>query len=155
MRAEFINPFLSAAVNVFGTMLNTTLARGPLALKQNGAPMHDVSGLIGMSGKCRGMVMVSVGRETALNAAGIMLGARPDEVDGDVMDAVGELTNMIAGAAKTQLEEYKLSMGLPTVICGKVETIRFPPEATPIVIPFESALGPVCLEVGLVETSGA
>lgn len=155
MRAEFINPFLSAAVNVFGTMLNTTLTRGPLSIKQDGAPIHEVNGLIGLSGRCRGMVMVSVGRETALNAAGVMLGARPNDLDGDVMDAVGELTNMIAGAAKTQLEEYKLNIGLPTVICGKVQTIKFPPEAPPIVIPFESALGPVCIEVSLVETPGA
>ena len=38
--------------------------------------MHEVSGLIGVSGICRGMVAVSVGRETAIKAAEIMLGVR-------------------------------------------------------------------------------
>ena len=154
MRVEFINPFVSATQNVFAMMLGCTLTRGPLSLKQDHTPLHEVSGLIGLSGKCRGMVMVCVGHETALNAAEIMLGVRPEYLNGDVMDAIGEITNMIAGAAKTQLEGYQLSIGLPTVICGKVQSIKFPPEAPPIVIPFESSLGPVCVEVGLVELPG-
>jgi chemotaxis protein CheX len=151
MRVEFINPFLTATQNVFSTMLGCTLARGPLQLKHD-APVHEVSGMIGLSGRCRGMVMVSMGRDTALAAAGALLGTRPADLNGDVLDAVGELTNMIAGAAKSQLEEYRLSIGLPTVICGMVHSIKFPPGATPIVIPFDCSLGPVSVEVGLVES---
>ena len=41
--------------------------------------------------------MVSVGRGTAISAAEAMLGARPEELNRDVVDAIGELTNMIAG----------------------------------------------------------
>ncbi len=152
MRAELINPFLTATHDVFSTMLGCTLTRGPLGLKQDRAPVHEVSGMIGLSGQYRGMVLVSVGRETALNAAGILLGERPTELGEDVLDAVGELTNMIVGAAKTQLEEYRLSIGLPSVICGQVQSIKFPPEASPIVIPFDSEIGPICLEVGLVDS---
>lgn len=152
MRVEFINPFLAATHQVFSTMLGCSLTRGPLQLKQGDAPMYEVSGLIGLSGRCRGMVLVSMDCHAALSAAGIMLGSRPESLDGDVMDAVGELTNMIAGAAKTQLEEYRLNIGLPTTICGKSHSVRFPPESTPIAIPFSSALGAVCVEVGLVES---
>lgn len=153
MRVELINPFLSAAQNVFSSMLNCTLTRGPLSLKNDSSPMYEVSGLIGLSGKCRGMVMVSMGSETAMGAAGAMLGARPVDLDGEVLDAIGEITNMIAGAAKTQLEKYQLSIGLPTVVCGKVQAIRFPQDSSPIVIPFDSMLGPICIEVGLIEAS--
>ena len=71
------------------------------------------------------------------------------------MDAIGELTNMIAGAAKTQLEPYQLTIGLPTMICGKAKTIMFPSDASPIVIPFESPIGPVSVQVGLVEMPAA
>jgi len=151
MRVEFINPFISATLDVFKTMLGCTLVRGPLSLKREHTPAHEVSGLIGLSGKCRGMIVVSLGRETAIRAAEIMLGARPDEVDRDVMDAIGELTNMIAGAAKTQLEEYRLTIGLPTVICGKNQVITFPSETQPLAIPFDSEIGPVSVQVGLVE----
>jgi chemotaxis protein CheX len=151
VRVEFINPFVTATQNVFHMMLGQTLRRGPLSLKHEHSPMYDVSGLIGLSGKCRGMIVVSLSRGTAMSAAEIMLGNRPEEINGDVMDAIGELTNMIAGAAKTQLEEYRLTIGLPTVICGKGQAVAFPSQASPMVIPFDSDLGPVCIQVGIVE----
>ncbi len=75
MRAEFINPFVSATQNVFQTMLATKLTRGALSLKQNSAPLHEVCGLIGLAGKYHGMVVLSFGRETALLLAGKMLAA--------------------------------------------------------------------------------
>lgn len=155
MRVEFINPFISATLDVFHTMVGCELTRGPLSLKSEHTPVHDISGLIGLSGKCRGMVVLSVSRGTAISAAEVLLGQRPPELNRDVMDAIGELTNMIAGAAKTQLEEYRLTIGLPTVICGRGQTINFPSAAAPIVIPFDSDLGSVCVQVGLVEVSTA
>ncbi len=153
MKVEFINPFVSATLDVFRVMLSCELSREPLIVKREHTPMHEVSGLIGLSGTCRGMVVVSVGRETAIRAAEIMLSSRPDGLNADVMDAIGEITNMIAGAAKAQLEQYSLSVGLPTVITGKCQTITFPSGAYPIGIPFESEIGPVCVQVGLVEVS--
>lgn len=149
MRAEFINPFVSATLNVFETMLGTKLTRGELSLKKSHAPMHEVCGLIGLAGKCHGMVVVGFGRETALQLAGILLGTKVHELNSDVVDAVGELTNMIAGAAKTQLGEFQLSIGLPTVICGKTNTINFPSGSPPLIIPFDGDMGPVCVEVGM------
>jgi chemotaxis protein CheX len=149
MRAEFINPFLAAAQDVFRTMLSCELSRGPLALKRTHCPEYEVNGLIGLSGKCQGMVVVGLGRETALKATERLVGACPAEIDADVLDAVGEITNMIAGAAKAKLEAYELSVGLPTVICGKHHVIAFPSKCTPVVLPFSSALGPICLDVGL------
>ena len=151
MRAEFINPFVVATQNVFTTMLGSALTRGPLSLSRSHAPVLEISGLIGLCGKYQGMVVVSVGRATAIRAAEIMLGSRPEDLGDEVMDAIGELTNMIAGAAKTQLAEFNLNISLPTVICGKSHTITFPSGSAPIVIPFDSDIGPVCVEVGLVE----
>lgn len=153
IRVEFINPFISAANDVFQRMLGCSLARGPLSLKDEHTPIHEVSGLIGLSGKCRGMVVLSIGRATALGATEVMLGSRPLDLNSDVIDAVGELTNMIAGTAKTRLEEYQLTISLPTVICGRGQVISFPSQCTPMVIPFDSDLGPVCVQVGLVEAS--
>ncbi len=153
MRAEFINPFVSATLNVFETMLGTKLTRGEVSLKNSHAPMHEVCGLIGLAGKCHGMVVVGFGRATALQLAGILLGTKVHELNSDVVDAVGELTNMIAGAAKTQLGEYQLSIGLPTVICGKTNTINFPSGSPQVIIPFDSDMGPVCVEVGMTDAA--
>ena len=149
VQVELINPFLSATRDVFRTMLSCELSRGELGRKQGHTPQYEVSGLIGLSGKCQGMVVLSLGRATAIQAAGIMLGETPTEINADVVDAVGELTNMVAGAAKAQLAQYDLSVSLPSVICGKHHSIGFPSGSTPIVLPFHSELGPVSVEVGL------
>ena len=151
MRAEFINPFLVATHDVFRVMLNCELTRGELGLKRNRSPEYEVSGLIGLSGRCQGMVVVSLGRSTALQAAEAMLGERCDDLNRDVADAVGELANMIAGAAKTLLEEYELLIGLPTVVCGRNHIVSFPSNSVPVFLPFESKMGPVSVEVGIVE----
>lgn len=151
MRVEFVNPFLAAACDVFRTVLDCELKRGPLGLKKHNTPKYEVNGLIGLTGKCQGMVVVGLGRHTALQAAEIMLGERPADLNSDVMDAVGEITNMIAGSAKARLEEYTLSVGLPSVICGRHHIVPFPQKSTPFALPFGSRLGPVCIDVGLVE----
>ena len=151
MKVEYINPFLSAAVSVFNTMLGATLSRGEPFLKNGSQPNHEVSGMIGLSGKAKGMVVLSMSREAALGAAGTLLGEEQKEINADVADAVGELTNMVAGAAKAQLDHLNMSVGLPTVITGKAHCIEFPRNTTPICIPFESKWGPVAVEVGILE----
>lgn len=155
MRVELINPFVISAQDVFRTMLACSITRGPLSLNAAHTSMYAVSGLIGISGSCRGMVVVSLDEVTALRAAEALLGTRPDSLDDDVLDAIGELTNMIAGGAKTRLEEYELAIGLPTVICGNGQRIAFPSGTAPIVIPFDSEFGPFSIQVGFAEVPTA
>ncbi len=151
MKVEYINPFLAATVNVFNTMLRCQLTRGQPFLKGGVQPDYDVSGVIGLSGSAKGTVVLSLCREAALMAAAAMLGERPEAVNADVRDAVGELTNMIAGSAKAKLEHLALSVSLPSVITGKGHCIDFPKNVTPICIPFDSAWGAITVEVGLLE----
>jgi chemotaxis protein CheX len=151
MKVEYINPFLTAAISVFNTMLGTTLTRGEPFLKNGTQPNHEISGIIGLSGKAKGMVVLSLSREAALSVAGIMLDSQPQEINSDVADAVGELTNMIAGAAKAKLDHLEMNLSLPTVITGKTHCIDFPKRTMPICIPFDCKWGPVTVEVGIVE----
>jgi chemotaxis protein CheX len=86
-----------------------------------------------------------------LSATEALLGERPSEINGEVADAVGELTNIVAGNAKAKLEYLNLSVSLPTVVAGKWHTIEFPKSVLPICIPFDCKWGPVAMMVGLVE----
>lgn len=151
MKAEYINPFVSAAVDVFSTMLECELTRGKLALNNNFQPSHDISGIIGLSGKASGTVIVSVDRNVALSATEKMLGVRPADVNSDVIDAIGEVTNMIAGRAKAGLAQLAMNLALPTVITGSNHTIRFGSNANTICIPYTCMWGSLSVEVGLVE----
>lgn len=151
MKAEHINPFVSAAADVFATMLDCKLTRGKISLNANFQPEHDVSGVIGLSGGAVGTVVVSLSRNVAVTATEVLLGTRPETIDADVIDAVGELANMIAGRAKAELEPLALSLALPTVITGTEHTVSFGSAAQAICIPFSCAWGDLSVEVGLAE----
>lgn len=155
MKVEYINPFITAASQAFETMLGREIRRGALLLKEDTNVRHEISGVIGLSGNAVGTVVLSFSESVALNAAGTMLMCEMTEINGDVIDAVGELTNMVAGAAKAQLEHLQLSISLPNVITGRGHEVRFPSNVTPIVIPFESDWGPLTLEVGLSDVRAA
>ena len=151
MKAEYINPFLVSTVAAFDTMLKWPLKRGTPFIKNGSQPSHEVSGIIGLSGKAQGTVVVGLGREAAIKVAEVMLQERPPEINGDVVDAVGEMANIIAGRAKSQLEELEMNVSLPSVITGKSHCIQFPTKVIPICIPFDSEWGPITVEVGLSE----
>ena len=151
MKVEYINPFVASTRSVFATMLGCEITRGAPFSKEDHHPQHEISGVIGLSGKARGTVVLSLERNVALAATEALLGERPEDVNADVVDAVGELTNMIAGGAKAKLEQLELTVSLPSVITGKSHTVDFPSQAVRIGIPFESQWGTLLVEVGLVE----
>lgn len=150
MKVEYINPFIVSINNVFNTMLHCELTRGDIFLKDGHQTEHLVSGVIGLSGKANGVVVLSLCRKAALEASGTLLTERPAEVNAEVVDAVGELTNMLAGGAQAQLEHLEMRMGLPSVLTGRSSTVDFPKGSTPICIPLKCQWGDVAVEVGLV-----
>ncbi len=153
MKVEYINPFITSTRAAFSTMLGIEVTRGDVAIKQGCQPCHEISGIIGLSGKAVGVVVLSVDRDVALSITEKMLGDRPSGIDAYVKDAIGEMTNIVAGGAKAHLDQYELSVSLPTVVVGRSHCIEFPSGVPPISIPFVSQWGPVVIEVGLVEES--
>lgn len=149
MRAEYINPFIQSVCNTFSTTVDCQVQRGAPRLQLPGEDLFDISGVIGLSGNAVGSVVLSLSKEVALQATSAMLMMETTEINADVIDAIGELTNMVAGSAKAKLEELQLSISLPTVVTGKGHVLSFPREVTPICIPFDSAWGPLKLEVCL------
>jgi len=149
VEVDFINPVISSLEEIFDTMLSCPLQRVGLALKENNTCLHPISGIIGISGKTAiGTVVLSLSTPVALKAASTMLMTEILEPNEDVMDAVGELTNMVSGSTKAKLSRYNLSMGLPSVFHGNNCRIHFPTSSHPIAIPFQSPWGALALEVG-------
>ena len=145
---EFINPFVSAVSKTFETMVNLKVTRSAPELKKNQRTLYPISGIIGLSGNVVGTVILTMSESFALKAASVLLMDDQDTINADVLDAIGELTNMVAGNAKAQLEEYKLSLSLPNVIYGVGTEVHFPEHSQPITIPFDSEIGPFAIEVG-------
>ena len=151
MKAEYINPFILATKSVFDTMLQCPLKRGQPYMKQGRQPEHDISGIIGYSGRAKGSVVISLSREVAINATRVMREEDVTDFDENVIDTVGELANIIAGAAKKHLEKLDLRITLPTIVTGKSHCVEFPAGVTPMCIPFECPWGEILVEYALVE----
>ncbi len=66
----------------------------------------------------------------------------------EVLDAVGELVNIIAGGAKAKLEQHKLELSLPNVVTGLSYDIHFPSQVKPLLIGFSCDWGEVVVEIG-------
>ena len=145
---DYINPVIAGLEDAFGTMLNCKIERVGLGLMENNQALHPVSGIIGISGKGVGTIVLSMSESVAIKAASTMLMMELSEVDDDVMDAVGEITNMVCGGAKAKLEQFHLSMSLPNVLCGTNCRLHFPQNSHPISIPFKCAWGPLALQIG-------
>jgi chemotaxis protein CheX len=94
--------------------------------KSPAAAGDGVLAFIGLAGLWVGMGSVSVSGALACRISSRFLTADYRSVDDDVLDSMGELTNMIIGNVKTRLEEVLGPMGLtiPTVIYGRNFTSR-------------------------------
>lgn len=153
MDVRYINPFLSGAVEVLGTMAMVQLTPGKPFLKKAQEAMGDVSGIVGMSGGASGSLSVTFTFPVLQAVMRNMLGEEVETVNADVKDAVGELTNMISGSARKYLQEegLTLSAGVPTVVAGKDHSITHAISGPVLVIPFECPHGKVIIEVAMIE----
>ena len=116
---EYIN---RSAAEVFSTMLGVELPAGEASIESGTPESNDgVVSLIGMAGAWVGTGSLSCSPTLACRICSLMLMAEFPAVNEDVLDAVAELTNMIIGGVKNDLERQVGTLGLsiPTVVFGK------------------------------------
>jgi len=155
MKAELINPFLSSTLNVLTTMCKVKPIAGTPRLKQGSSTWGAVTGIIGMaSDKLSGNMVISFDEPSILALVSNMLSEKFVELNPEIVDAVGELTNMISGGAKNQLSElgYNFSMATPIMITGQGVSITQLSKAPVIQIPFEMPEGKFVIEANLAES---
>ena len=139
MKSEHINPFLEATVNVISTMAMIQPKAGKPYLKKDKKASGDISGVIGLTGAKSGAIVLSFSAGAACKIIGSMLGEEFAEINPEISDAVGELTNMISGDARRRLAEMGLNFeaGIPTIISGKGHEIESITKGPVIAIPFD------------------
>jgi len=149
MDVRFINPFLTGTMNVLRTMASVEPRPGKPYLKKDSLATGDVSGIIGLTGSVTGSMALSFSEKSILKIVSNMLGEELTEVNGDITDAVGEITNMVSGASRKELEAVGLtiSAAIPTVISGKGHSIKHVLGGPSLIIPFETDHGPFVVDV--------
>lgn len=118
---KYIQPFIDTSVKVFRDFLNTKIeAKTPHFITRTDNKEWSISGIIGLTGEASGAVVLSMKTELALYLTKMLTGEETNEINGDVIDAVGEIVNIISGNVKKELEEmYRLVISLPTIIQGE------------------------------------
>ena len=136
---QYIQPFIKVCKSVFKDFLNLDLeAKMPHFLDKDSTSEWDISGVIGLTGEARGAVVISMNDELAMKLTANLTGKVNKVLYDEVVDAVGELINIIAGNVKQELEDaFRLIISLPTIVKGKEHSINWPTtQARVICIPF-------------------
>jgi len=156
MDVRFINPFLNGTVQVLKTMAFVEPKAGKPFLKKDSLARGDISGIIGLTGAARGSLALSFSESCILKIVSNMLGEEIKTLNGDIKDAVGEITNMVSGAARKELETlgFNITAAIPTVVSGKDHSISHVLGGPSIIIPFEIPQGPFVVDICIGGVSG-
>ena len=151
MDVKLINPFINATLNVIETMAFINPVAGTPYFKKDDVAQGDVSGVVGLTGETNGAVSVTFNELCILKIVSNMFGEEMKEINNEIADAVGELTNMISGQARKELEEIGKTFGatIPSVITGKNHKIESMTKGPKIGIPFKTDFGSFTIEVSL------
>lgn len=152
MTAEYVNPFINSTVTVINTMCSVTPVAGTPREKQGKGAWGIVTGLIGLAGsETKGNMMLSFDEPCVLDLVSKMLMEEHKSLTQDVLDAVGELTNIITGGTKKELAELGLviDMATPIVFSGQGISIQQISETPIMTIPFETPAGLFVIETNL------
>ena len=153
MDVKYINPFLEGTIEVLKTMAFVNPRPGKPYLKKNNLAKGDVTGIIGLTGAIKGSLALSFSTGSILKIVSNMLGEEMTSLNSEIIDAVGEITNMVSGAARKRIEAMGFSIyaSIPTVVSGKDHSVMHVLGEPSIVIPFEMEEGPFVVDISMGE----
>lgn len=151
---QIVDVLMSATRETFLNYMGIELITGEV--EKRVTPVDsDITGIVGVAGDRVGYIMVTTNSHTARFIAKELL--MEEEADDEcIRDAVGELTNNIAGCLKSVYHEQYggVALGLPLVVSGRLRMMGDTPNESSIniqckgvTIPFSTADGNVSLKV--------
>jgi chemotaxis protein CheX len=145
---ELIASFVKSTASVLNTMANIKVEIGKPSLKPNPATLYEVSGIIGFSGTFKGSMVLSFQKRTAVAVVTAFAGSPIQETSPDFADAIGELANMVAGAAKSAFGPGT-AISVPSVVMGAGHSVAPLHDVPCVVIPCKTDAGNFAVEVNI------
>lgn len=150
MNENFIAPFADAVIATLGMMASIELVRHEAQKKSDAKAYGELSSVIGMiAPQTSGSMAITFDKSLSLTMMQNMLGETLHDVNEEVADMIGEMTNMICGSAKAALCEqgYDFNMATPVVVSGAGHLIHRHVEGPSHIMKFTSSQGNAYLEV--------
>ena len=151
---EFINPFVSGAIETLKTQAQTDCKIGKIFEKSSQSePLKiEIAALIGLTSKYfNGSIALCFTKRAFLGVMNRMLGENYVEINKDLEDGAGELLNIMFGVAKRGLNDkgYSIEKAIPSIIRGQNLSVKHLTPKPTLVLPFESDVGQFQLEISV------
>ncbi len=137
---DVIQAFATQVIATIEAMASTPTKVGKPFIEQTPESRGHVAGMVGMvAPPLKSTMLLTFPKATILKIIENMLGEVHTEINGDVNDAVGEMTNQIYASTKTKLNQmgHNFEMAIPTVISGNFVVVRKKSHTANLVIPFD------------------
>jgi len=158
---KFVNPIVEAVVDVLNTMAQIQLTRGAPSLVDKSAPERtrgDVTGLISVNSEnFSGSLAIVFKEALAVAVYKNMVGEEKIAIDDDVKDCVMEITNIVFGNARRDLNllGHSIKPARPSVIVGKDHEVTHSKQGLCLHLPFTSPHGVLVVELLVAMVSGS
>lgn len=140
MDVHLINPFIESTLEVFQSMVGVELESGVSRAAAHPSVVEGaVSAVVTMRGGASGSLILIFPREVV----GLVVRQWDEDIEKleDILDAIGELANMVCGSAKHKLSNQLIEISIPAVVVGRnfADSLN---KLTPwLIVPFEGQFG--------------
>jgi len=155
VQVEYVNPFISSLLDVLETMAQVKASPGKPRVKEADTCDGDVTGFIHMTGEnVECTLAISFSESAMKHIASKMLGEEVKELDNDVIDLAGEITNMVTGGAKKVLWQsgFNFDLSQPTFEKGSDYKPPHLADCKVIAIDFNTDEGSFSIEASMKDT---
>jgi len=157
LKADIVNPFVEAGINVIKELTNIEVRRGHLTYRVTPAPAYEVSIIIGVFGFMTGQVVYSMKKEVAVRLVQRILGdVSAEQLKELFIDTLGEVANMITGNAASLLnrrQDHSLTITTPAIVTGSQVSVRLVPNPT-VALGMYTPYGPIEINLALEQKGG-
>ena len=139
MNVDYINPFIEASQQVFQMVIGIKPTLKKVYIKKSPYAGDSVAVIVGLTGKIRGQVIISLSIDTAKSIASIMMGGMAVETfDEMAKSAISELGNMIIGNTAIILSTRGIGVEItpPSLLMGNNLVIS-PSKMNTICVPLD------------------
>ncbi len=150
MDAELVNPFIEGVLHILDTTAFVKVKPEAPFLKKDRKALGDISGLLEISGDLSGSAAISFSEKSILGIVSAMFGEDMIEINDEITDAVGEISNMVAGHVTTKIAEMdkKVKVKFQEVKIGRGSLIEHIEGAKHVLaLPFSTTKGKMVIEV--------
>lgn len=137
---------------VFSTLFDASVSAGPAyPLELPDIKHWDISGVVGVTGDCFGMMAIRLNYDlasTLMERSRIHL---PGDPQGQrlMSDMIGEIINVISGNVLSELVADDFRLSIPVIIQGDMHEISWPKKTAVTAFPFEILSFNVEVQAGL------